>query len=92
MCRGSSRSWLSAGPSQLTDHVRHGFGPDDLSPARVEEFVTARRAAGYVNYVTPGALETLLEHMRDLGVVPPADEPMSSEVECCSAPTSPGWA
>ena len=30
-----------------------GLGPDDLSPARVEEFVAARRAAGYVNYVTP---------------------------------------
>jgi integrase/recombinase XerD len=58
-----------------------GFGPDDLSPARVEEFVTARRAAGYVNYVTPRALGALLEHMRDLGVVPPADEPTLSEVE-----------
>jgi integrase/recombinase XerD len=58
-----------------------GFGPDDLSPARVEEFVTARRAAGYVNYVTPRALGALLEHMRDLGVVPPADEPTLSEAE-----------
>ena len=52
-----------------------GLGPDDLSPARVEEFVAVRRAAGYVNYVTPRALAALLEHLRELGVVPPADEP-----------------
>ena len=58
-----------------------GFGPDDLSPARVEEFVAARRAAGYVNYVTPKALVALLEHLRELGVVPPAGEPPLSEVE-----------
>jgi integrase/recombinase XerD len=58
-----------------------GFGPDDLSPARVEEFVAVRRAAGYVNYVTPRALGALLEHMRDLGVVPPAGELPLSEVE-----------
>lgn len=58
-----------------------GFGPDDLSSAGVEAFVAARRAAGYVNYVTPRALGALLEHMRDLGVVPPADEPTLSEVE-----------
>ena len=58
-----------------------GLGPDDLSSARVEEFVAARRAAGYVNCVTPRALGALLQHMRDLGVVPPADEPTLSEVE-----------
>jgi len=58
-----------------------GSGPDDLSLARVEEFVAARRAAGYVNYVTPRALAALLGHLRDLGVVPPAGEPARSEVE-----------
>jgi site-specific recombinase XerD len=58
-----------------------GLAPDDLSAARVEEFVAARRAAGYVNYVTPRALAALLEHMRDLGVVPPAGELSPSEVE-----------
>ena len=57
------------------------FGPDDLSPVRVEEFVAARRAAGYVNYVTPRALVALLEYLRDVGVVPPAGEPAPSEVE-----------
>ena len=40
-----------------------------------------RRAAGYVNYVTPRALAALLEHLRELGVVPPAGEPALSEVE-----------
>lgn len=58
-----------------------GLGPDDLSPARVQEFVAVRRAAGYVNYVTPRALAALLEHLRDLGVAPPAGEPTRSEVE-----------
>lgn len=58
-----------------------GLGPDDFSPARVEEFVVVRRAAGYVNYVTPRALAALLEHLRELGVVPPAGEPALSEVE-----------
>lgn len=57
------------------------FGPDDLSPARVEQFVAARRAAGYVNYVTPRALLALLEYLRDVGVVPPARDPVLSEVE-----------
>jgi site-specific recombinase XerD len=58
-----------------------GLGPDDLSPARIEDFVAARRAAGYVNYVTPRALAALLGHLRALGVVPPAGEPALSEVE-----------
>jgi site-specific recombinase XerD len=58
-----------------------GLEPDDLSPTRVEEFFAARRAAGYVNYVTPGALVALLEHLRELGVVPPAGEPALSEVD-----------
>jgi integrase/recombinase XerD len=57
------------------------FGPDDLSPARVEQFVAARRAAGYVNYLTPRALLALLEYLRDVGVVPPAGDPVLSEVE-----------
>jgi site-specific recombinase XerD len=61
--------------------VCEGFGPDDLSPARVEQFVAARRAAGYVNYVTPRALLGLLGYLRDLGVVPPAGDPVLSEVE-----------
>jgi integrase/recombinase XerD len=57
------------------------LGPDDLSTARVEEFFTARRAAGYTNYVTPRALATWLEYLRGLGIVPPAAEPSLSEVE-----------
>jgi hypothetical protein len=58
-----------------------GLEPDDLSPAQVDEFVAVRRAAGYVNYVTPRALVALLEHLRELGVVPPAGELPLSEVE-----------
>lgn len=40
-----------------------------------------RRAAGYVNYLTPRALVALLEYLRDVGVVPPAGDPVLSEVE-----------
>ena len=58
-----------------------GCGPDGLSPLRVEEFVAARRAAGYVNYLTPRALAALLEYLRGVGVVPPAAEPALSQVE-----------
>jgi len=58
-----------------------GVGPDDLSLARVEEFIGVRRAAGYVNYVTPRALVALLKHLRELGVVPPAGELARSEVD-----------
>jgi site-specific recombinase XerD len=58
-----------------------GLGPDDLSLAQVEEFIAARRAAGYANYVTPRALAAMLMHLRDLGVVPPAGEPARSEAE-----------
>jgi integrase/recombinase XerD len=58
-----------------------GFGPGDLSPARVEEFVVARRAAGYVNYLTPRALVALLEYLRGVGVVPPGGEPVLSRVD-----------
>jgi integrase/recombinase XerD len=57
------------------------LAPDDLSPERVDEFVAARRAAGYVNYLTPRALVALLEYLRDVGVVPPAGDPVLSEVE-----------
>ena len=57
------------------------FGPDDFSSARVEQFVAARRAAGYVNYVTPRAVVALLEYLRELGVAPPAGELSLSEVE-----------
>jgi integrase/recombinase XerD len=58
-----------------------GLGPDDLSRARVAEFVAVRRAAGYVDYLTPRALAALLEHLRGLGVVPPAGELARSDVE-----------
>lgn len=57
------------------------LAPDDLSPARVEQFVAVRRGAGYVNYVTPRALAALLEHLRESGVVPPAGELSLSEAE-----------
>jgi site-specific recombinase XerD len=58
-----------------------GLGSDDLSSTGVDEFMAARRAAGYSNFVTPRALAALLEYLRGLGVVPPSGEPVLSEVE-----------
>ena len=58
-----------------------GLGPDGLSAARVDEFIAARRTAGYTNYVTPRALVGLLDYLRGLGVVPPAGEPSLSAVD-----------
>lgn len=49
-----------------------GLGVDTLTSARVEEYLVARRAAGYTAYLTPKALAPLLGYLRGLGVVPVA--------------------
>lgn len=56
-----------------------GLDPGGLSPAAVERFLGARRAAGYTNYRSAKAMRPMLEHLRRLGVVPlPPDwEPTS---------------
>jgi site-specific recombinase XerD len=41
-----------------------------LTPAVVERFLAARRAAGYSNHRTPKALELLLGYLRAVGVAP----------------------
>ncbi len=47
-----------------------GFGPADLTPERAEEFIRARRAAGYTLLLSQRALAPLLGYLRGLGVVP----------------------
>lgn len=49
----------------------------DLTPNRVEEFLVARRAAGYTLWRSPKGVAPLLAHLRCLGVVP-VPEPATS--------------
>ena len=45
-----------------------GFDAGDLTPARVEEFLEARRAEGYTLWLSTKAMAPLLGYLRDLGV------------------------
>jgi integrase/recombinase XerD len=47
-----------------------GLSAGELGPERVEEFLAARRAAGYVTWVSSSSLRLPLEHLREIGVVP----------------------
>jgi len=59
--------WLSA----------EGLDPAELTPALhlQEQFLAARRAAGYHMWLSPKALAPMLVYLRSLGAVPPAPEP-----------------
>ena len=47
-----------------------GWGVEDLTVARVEEFLSARRAAGYRQYLSAKAMAPLMGYPRGLGVAP----------------------
>ena len=47
-----------------------GLSAGELTPERVEEFVRARRAAGYVSWVSPRSALLPLRHLREVGVTP----------------------
>ncbi len=47
-----------------------GFSPGELTPARLEAFLAARRAAGYSSWVSARSTTLPLEYLRELGVVP----------------------
>src|SRR5260370_33618370 len=49
-----------------------GLGTAALTTSTVDEYLAARRAAGYTAYLTPKALAPLLGYLRGLGVGPPA--------------------
>src|SRR5436309_2543802 len=53
-----------------------GLGVDGLTPTRVEEFLSVRRAEGYVLWRTSKAMIPLLDYLRGLGVVPDAEPAM----------------
>ncbi len=46
-----------------------GFGVGDLTPARVKEFLDARRAEGYTLWLSPKAMVPMLGYLRGIGVV-----------------------
>ena len=51
---------------------REGLAPGELTPERVEEFLAARRAAGYSTWLSVRSTALPLEYLRELGVVPAA--------------------
>lgn len=64
----------SAGHVRLMAHLSrwmtaHELSVDDLTPPVVQAYFTDRRAAGYVNSVTPRALRPLMDHLQGLGVL-----------------------
>ena len=68
-------------PNALSDQLRlmahvsrwltaNGLEVGDLSPERVEEFLVARREAGYAQWCSPKGVAPLLAHLHRVGVVP----------------------
>ncbi len=55
---------------------REGLGAGELEPERAEQFARARRAAGYVTWVSPRSVVLPLEYLREVGVVPAAAAPI----------------
>lgn len=54
---------------------RERLSPGELAPERVEQFVAARRAAGYSTWLSVRSTALPLEYLRELGVVPAAPAP-----------------
>ena len=64
----SSSSWrMRAGGSRAGSWV---LGAGELTPARVDEFLEARRAEGYTLWLSPKAMAPVLAYLRGLDVVP----------------------
>jgi len=73
--RGYSRSAVRH-RRWLFDHLnrwleREGLRADELTAERAEQFVRARRAAGYVTWVSPRSVVLPLEYLREVRAVPP---------------------
>lgn len=59
----------------LFDHLNRwlgleGLGAADLTAERAEQFLRARRAEGYVTWVSPRSVGLLLEYLREVGAAP----------------------
>jgi len=64
----SNQLQLMAHASRWLAH--QGLGPEDLTSARVEEFLVDRRAKGYTLWLSPKAMVAMLDYLRGLGAVP----------------------
>jgi integrase/recombinase XerD len=49
---------------------REQLRPDQLTAARLEQFLAARRAAGYLTWLSPRSLRVPLAFLREVGAVP----------------------
>ena len=83
--RGFSGSGVSQRIWQF-DHLsrwleREGLGPDELAPARQEQFLAARRAAGYRTWVSARSLRAPLRYLREVGVAVPAGGAVDGPLE-----------
>ena len=59
-----------------------GLGVEELTPARVEEFLAHRRAEGYTLWLSSKAVVPMLDYLRGLGVVPtPTPSARATEAE-----------
>jgi site-specific recombinase XerD len=58
-----------------------GVGLDQLSRPVIERYLAGRRAAGYREYRSPGALAPLLDYLAPLGVLPAPSEVRLGPVE-----------
>ena len=76
---------------QLMAHLGgEGLSAGGLRPERVEQFLRARRAAGYGRYLSSVAVNPLLDYLRALDVVPqPA--PQTPQTVAGALPKLPGW-
>ena len=68
------------------DHIsrwleREGLSADRLTSDGVEQFVAARRAAGYATWISPLSVRLPLEFLRAVGVVPAATAAVDGPVE-----------
>lgn len=62
-----------------------GLVAENLTPVRVEEFLQARRAAGFTYRLSPHAVVPLIGYLTDLGVVSPAPATVSTPCDALIA-------
>lgn len=61
-----------------------GMGVGDLTPERIEQFLVARREAGYTLWLSPKGVAPVVGYLRGLGVVPlPEPVVAVTAAECC---------
>lgn len=68
-------AWSAKHQLHLVAHLSRwltseGLEVGQLVPERTEQFLAARRAAGYTSHLTPRGLSPLLSYLRGLGMVP----------------------